>query len=116
MGVNFEFSRPPGGPIRQGDLLLVPVPGLPEQAGLLGRGRLVLAKGEATGHAHVVDDERASVHRVGWPETTYLRVVGDEPVSLVHEEHERLFVRPGVYEVRRQREYVPRQRARWVTD
>jgi hypothetical protein len=104
MSVNVEFSRASRGLIRQGDLLLVPVRALPDEADLLGRGRLMLAKGEATGHAHVVEDERASVHRVGWSETTYLRVVGDEPVSLVHEEHDRLRVRPGVYEVRRQRE------------
>jgi hypothetical protein len=28
-------------------------------------------------------------------------------VSLVHEEHDRLVVAPGLYEVRRQREYAP---------
>jgi len=36
-------------------------------------------------------------------------------VLLVHEEHDRLAVLPGVYEVRRQREYAPR-RSRWVSD
>jgi hypothetical protein len=44
---------------RQGDILLVPVPAerLPEHARPLPRdakGRLVLALGEATGHAHAV--------------------------------------------------------------
>lgn len=44
---------------RQGDIPLVPVPGerLPEHARPLPRdaqGRLVLALGEATGHAHAV--------------------------------------------------------------
>ena len=106
----------PAGLIRQGDLLLVPVPVLPEKADLAGRGRIVLAVGEATGHAHVVDDERASVHRLRWPETTFLRVVGPEPVSLVHEEHDRLRLAPGVYEVREQREYAPRSHSRRVRD
>ena len=35
---------------------------------------------------------------------------------LVHEEHDSLPLQPGVYEVRRQREYVPQRRARWVAD
>lgn len=100
--------------VRQGDLLLVPVAAVPEGARELGSGRLVLLRGEATGHAHVVEDERASLH--GWSPTRYLRVEGVEPVLLVHEEHDPLRLGPGVYEVRRQREYVPQRRARWVAD
>ena len=46
----------------------------------------------------------------------YLQVEGEEPVVLVHEEHDPLRLSPGVYEVRRQREYVPQRRARWVAD
>lgn len=107
----------PRGLVRQGDLLLVPVPDLPEHALLPRRGRLVLAEGEATGHAHVVEDDRACLHRIGWGGgTVYLSVVGDAPVSLVHEEHDALPVSPGVYEVRRQREYEPRGRFRRVSD
>jgi hypothetical protein len=107
----------PRGLVRQGDLLLVPVANLPEQARLLRRGRLVLAEGEATGHAHVVEDERASLYGFGWVGAgVYLSVVGDGPVSLVHEEHDPLLVSPGVYEVRRQREYAPRERFRRVSD
>ena len=107
----------PRGLVRQGDLLLVPVANLPEQARLLQRGRLVLAEGEATGHAHVVEDERAFLHGFGWAGGgVFLSVVGDGPVSLVHEEHDPLLLLPGVYEVRRQREYAPRQRFRRVSD
>jgi len=104
------------GLVRQGDLLLVPVAGLPERARRLRAGRLVLAEGEATGHAHVVDDPRASLHGLGWGAESYLSVEGEESVLLVHEEHDPLPVLPGVYEVRRQREYVPRQWSRWVSD
>jgi hypothetical protein len=107
----------PRGLIRQGDLLLVPVADLPEEARLLRRGRIVLAEGEATGHAHVVQDDRALLHDLGWgADGVYLSVVGDAPVALVHEEHDALAVSPGVYEVRRQREYAPRQRFRRVSD
>lgn len=104
------------GLVRQGDLLLVPVAELPESVRRVRGRRLVLAEGEATGHAHVVHDERASLYQQGWPQTTYLRVEGVEPVSLVHEEHDPLPVLPGVYEVRRQREYAPQNRFRWVRD
>jgi len=104
------------GLVRQGDLLLIPVGALPEQARELRSGRLVLAEGEATGHAHVVDDERASLHVLGFGGTRYLRVIGDAPVLLVHEEHDPLSLPPAVYEVRRQREYVPQRRSRWVAD
>jgi hypothetical protein len=109
----------PRGLIRQGDLLLVPVADLPEDARVIRRGRLVLARGEATGHAHVVEDDRAFLHDLGWAwagDEVYLSVVGDAPVSLVHEEHDTLVVSPGVYEVRRQREYAPRERFRRVSD
>jgi hypothetical protein len=102
---------PGRGLIRQGDLLLVPVEELPRSLRDSDRGRLVLAEGEATGHAHVVDDERATLHR-GWWET-YLQVEGSQPVLLLHEEHDPLAVAPGLYEVRRQREYEPSRGRSW---
>jgi hypothetical protein len=114
--MNVDGSAAPRGLIRQGDLLLVPIAELPERAREGRRGRLVLAEGEATGHAHVVDDDRASLHRHPWSSDLYLSVVGDEPVFLVHEEHDPLALTPGVYEVRRQREYVPRVGFRRVRD
>ena len=102
------------GLVRQGDLLLVPVAALPEHASKLGSGRLVLLRGEATGHAHVVDDECASLHGRG--ALRYLQVDGERAAMLVHEEHDSLPLQPGAYEVRRQREYVPQRRSRWVAD
>ena len=52
----------------------------------------------------------------GWSSDRYLLVEGENPVLLVHEEHNPLPLSPGVYQVRRQREYVPQRRARWVAD
>lgn len=45
-------------PIRQGDVLLVPVSRLPEGCTEVpnDRGRIVLAYGEVTGHAHAIAD------------------------------------------------------------
>jgi hypothetical protein len=102
------------GLVRQGDLLLVPVAAVPEQARQLRSGRLVLLRGEATGHAHVVEHERASLH--GSSSQRYLQVEGEGVAMLVHDEHDPLPLTAGVYEVRRQREYVPQRRARWVAD
>ena len=117
MDSEFGWLATVRGLIRQGDLLLVPVPGLPEGSRCVRSGRLVLAEGELTGHAHVVDDERASLHRERWSSAaSYLNVEGVEPVFLTHEEHDRLLVPPGVYEVRQQREYVPVRHFRRVSD
>lgn len=94
--------------IRQGDVLLVKVTKRP--AGLKShRGRLVLATGEATGHAHVIDDPAATL----WGDeltARFLEVIGDV-VDLVHtsepKDHETLSVPPGLYRVLRQREWTP---------
>jgi hypothetical protein len=58
---------------------------MPERVRRVGSGRLVLAEGEATGHAHVVEDERASLHHVnGWDRSErYLSIDGENPVLLV---------------------------------
>ena len=117
MDMGAEKAVAKRGLIRQGDLLLVPVSGLPERASLVRSGRVVLAEGEATGHAHVVDNNGASLHRLAWrSEVSHLGVEGAEPVFLVHEEHDRLVVPAGVYEVRRQREYAPSGRSGRVSD
>src|SRR4051812_43297890 len=99
------------GLVRQGDLLLVPVAEVAKYTPEVRSGRLVLLRGEATGHAHVIEDERASLHGV-WGSERYLVVDGSSPVMLVHEEHDPLPIAPGVYEVRRQREYAPRRSRR----
>jgi hypothetical protein len=68
---------------------------------------LVLAYGEATGHAHVIADERAELVTSAEAEELYLAVYGDEAVALTHDEHDTIAVGPGFYRVVRQREYIP---------
>lgn len=94
---------------RQGDVFLVEAPEwLPGGSVTVEHpsgGRLILALGEATGHAHAVADweGRAQLFRRGaW---RYLYV--SEPVAISHEEHAPVTVEPGTYLVRIQREYVP---------
>lgn len=92
---------------RQGDVYLVeaPEPGGPITPERSSGGRLVLALGEATGHAHAITEwkGRASLFQRG--QWRYLYV--SEGVELVHEEHAPVTVEPGTYIVRIQREYVP---------
>jgi len=106
---------------RQGDVLLVKVasaPRLPVAARDLA-GRIVLAEGEATGHAHAIVDEGA-VLRGADLDRRFLEVLKAGGVDLVHEEHGVVRVPPGAYRVVRQREYSypdsMRGGAVWVTD
>jgi hypothetical protein len=106
------------GLLRQGDVLLLPVKGLPE--GALPRrrreGRLVLMRGEATGHAHAIEETGCELLSGPGSERLFLRVLSEGGVVVRHEEHDPIAVASGVWEVRRQREYEPRRAFRWVAD
>src|SRR5262245_25730783 len=91
--------------LRQGDVLLIRVGvGVPEGT-LVARdaGRVVLAYGEATGHAHAItaDDARLWSSLEDGDTRLFLDITGAAPVALEHEEHDTILVEPGVYEVRR---------------
>lgn len=111
--------------IRQGDVLLTPAKALP--AGCvevpLDKGRIVLAYGEVTGHAHAIADHglrqispgaaaeiaeaaicRARLWRAPNGER-FLEV--REPVHLTHEEHSTHVIPSGLYQVPQQVEYAP---------
>jgi hypothetical protein len=95
---------------RQGDVLIVRTEHrLTDTAARVARegGRLVLARGEATGHAHAIDSTLAEMFDEG-DGRLYLHVIdGPERVRLIHEQHDAIALPPGLYEVRRQREYSP---------
>jgi hypothetical protein len=116
----FRGQEYPEGPVnhyRQGDVLLIRVDGLFATKGRkVSRedGRVVLAHGEATGHAHAIEAEHADLYEAA-DGKRLLEVLG-EPVTLDHEEHGTLTLDPGVYEVRRQREYIPQAPPRRVRD
>jgi hypothetical protein len=108
----------------QGDVLLELVPDLPASRGVpIARdsdGAVVLARGEVTGHRHVLwgqatffrDDSLAR----DIPNQLYvghLRV--EEPTALVHEEHAPIALARGTYRVSLQRELEPTE-ARLVLD
>ena len=91
---------------RQGDVLITRVE---RKSGLREvdreAGRIVLAHGEATGHAHAI----ASMDATLWMDEKTLNRYLDvkAPVVLDHEEHTRIELPSGFYEVKRQREYRP---------
>jgi hypothetical protein len=107
------------GLLRQGDVLLVPVVGLPDgpydDEQPREDGALVVAYGEATGHAHVICPPHVRLMQVQGL-GRFLVVEGERPAALTHEEHWTIWVDRGVYEVRRQREYAPARRPSWVRD
>mgnify|MGYP001580266272 CR=1 FL=1 len=93
---------------RQGDVFLEQVEVLPDGAVDVApeNGRLVLAHGEATGHAHTLAMSDGAYYAKG--AERFLRIVREE-AFLRHEEHAPIGVPPGLYRVRRQREYTPEE-------
>lgn len=100
----------------QGDLLIRRVQSLPDgiQAVEAVDGTYIVAHSE-TGHNHVIDQHKSvSLYSNGDPMISYLRVVeATDEVEIVlrhmrdFDTHEPIVVQPGLYEIRRQREYVP---------
>jgi uncharacterized membrane protein (UPF0182 family) len=101
---------------RQGDVLLIkvtprssaratPVPPVD--------GRVILAYGEQTGHAHAIDAALAELFDEHQGQL-YLRVT--RPGSLGHEEHAPIALEPGWYQVVHQREYMDGMTWRRVRD
>lgn len=95
---------------RQGDVLLVPCEAIPggahEEA--TDNGRVVLARGEQTGHAHTMMASRVRYFREDGSGSGFISVSGFAPADLTHEEHAPLSIPPGTYRVVQQREYQPR--------
>ena len=91
---------------RQGDVFIERVDALPTTTTPKprDRGRVVLAYGEVTGHAHAIDSALAELFEEQ-DGTLYLRASG--AVDLVHEEHSTIALAPGVYRITHQREYSP---------
>lgn len=100
---------------RQGDVLIArtnlsAVPNGAEKQKPDGQ-RVILAYGEATGHAHAIDCKLADMYQ--WQGDQLLEV---KPGAVLgHEEHTHIPLPPGVYKVTIQKEYSP-ERIRNVAD
>ena len=88
--------------VRQGDVLLMKVAGLPENIRRHEpeNGRLVVECGEATGHAHVLNPTTVEGYDIlsaaGGIVGQAFSVVA--PTPLVHDEHAAIILEPGIYE------------------
>lgn len=101
---------------RQGDVFLERVDALPK-SGLTevqAQGRVVLAYGEATGHAHAIYPEQGVLPAKLWDAGAerFLQVM--QNTTLEHEEHGAIPLEAGVYRVSKfgigtQREYSPEE-------
>lgn len=96
---------------RQGDVLITRVDAIP--AGLAVRprdnGRVILAYGEVTGHAHAIaDSDVAAIYDSTEGDGSFFLRIGSA-TGLVHEEHSRIDLAPGDYKVTQQREYSPEE-------
>ena len=94
---------------RQGDVLIIGIDQLPAGLKKVDRenGRVILAHGEVTGHAHAIKDKRAALFSDPKLAAIFMNVSGDASVALEHDEHDTIHVPPGNYQVIRQREYSP---------
>jgi hypothetical protein len=105
--------------IRHGDVLVMSVDSIPADA--VADGKMILAEGEVTGHAHRLKrcnqtiQDRVSNLAAGAPYAQrfikgldmFLQVLDDAGVDLVHEEHKTIHIPTGTYKVVIQREYSP---------
>lgn len=110
---------------RQGDVLIMAIEAPSKLGAEVSRenGRLVLAHGESTGHAHAIagschlymdeqrpvstEDAATMVARLGGGLIPDRVLVCDAPVELRHEEHATVTIPAGAYKIRIQREYSP---------
>ena len=94
---------------RQGDVLIVATRKKTPEVAPLNRdgGRIVLAYGENTGHAHAIADREATLHALPDTDDRFLEVLAQAGVALTHEEHATIVLPKGNYIIRQQREYSP---------
>lgn len=100
---------------RQGDVLIRQTRQRPsaQASRVTDRGRTILAYGEVTGHTHEVialgvdnADPVPAQQLFEEPDGSRILVL-TRPAEVRHEEHGRIALAPGAYEVIRQREYAP---------
>lgn len=85
---------------RQGDVIIKKVPQIKGNK----LRHLTLAEGEMTGHAHKITDGEAELYE--HEGTLYLKVKSDK-ATLTHEEHKKVELPKGDFEIKIQREYSP---------
>lgn len=105
-------------PLRQGDILLVPIEKVPKGLKEIPRenDQIVLAEGEATGHLHMIEAPEATFLAKDLADIEGRFLAVEKEVALEHPEHDTVMLAPGNYEVRRQREYAQAGGVEFVAD
>jgi hypothetical protein len=93
------------GQYRQGDVLIEEIDAQEPNDNAKKLKRIVLAEGEVTGHAHVIDVE--SDHADWWKEDESQIVNLHKPAQVKHQEHGAIDLKAKSHRVTRQREYAP---------
>lgn len=89
-------------PLRQGDVILMPIPAHSATGELLPH--LTLAEGEVTGHRHRISQGTAELRE---QEGVMYLMVDSDTATLTHEEHKSIQIPQGTWMVRIQRQYKP---------
>lgn len=108
--------------VRQGDVLIQRIDGAMPKLGEpvpRDKGRIVLAYGEVTGHAHAIASREAELFLLApdntsdgdaaWRAAQRILTIAGKGATLKHEEHAPIKLPPGNYRVVRQREYSPEE-------
>jgi len=95
---------------RQGDVIMERIDTIPEGLANHPRegGRLILAHGEVTGHAHAITEQQfAHMWTNGKTDTVdeELFLKADVPLKVTHEEHGTIELGMGNWKITRQKEY-----------
>lgn len=101
--------------VRQGDVFVRRIAEVPKTAKKVKRnGRIVLAYGEVTGHAHAIAEDWVTELQ-DEANRRYIQVA-KKSATLVHEEHSTHVLEPGVYHVWQQVELSDEDEPRTVAD
>ena len=104
---------------RQGDVLLISTDSIPKNIPATPQddGRIVLAYGEVTGHAHAfAGSPKVRLFRAGDDALVGYLEITDVPAALRHEEHTEHVFTPGKYKVIQQRQWTLARLVRSVAD
>jgi hypothetical protein len=97
-------------PVAQGDMLIIPIAIIPSSAkAAQPEGEHFILAHSETGHHHVIERAKAEVYEAADDSfIAYVRALA--PADIMHQRphdtHETVQLSPGLYEIRRQREYV----------
>lgn len=97
-------------PVAQGDMLIIPISDLPlNLKGATPEGAHFILAHSETGHHHVIERAKAEVYESA-DDSFIAYVKALAPADITHQRpfdtHETVQLSPGLYEIRRQREYV----------